>query len=90
MKTIVLSIFLSCLTTMTPGQVPTMVQDINVGINPSSVSPSGLYPWGGYLYFFADDSVHGSELWRYDELSPPTMVQDYFPGVTSIGGGPVM
>src|SRR5256885_13240712 len=43
-----------------------MVRDINPGS--TSASPVFLRVLGGSLYFFANDGVHGNEVWK---LSPP-------------------
>jgi hypothetical protein len=44
-----------------------MVKDINSTGGDSS-SPFYLTPAGNYLYFTADDGVHGTELWRTDGI----------------------
>jgi ELWxxDGT repeat protein len=45
--------------------------------------PQELVVVGGYLFFRADDGVHGRELWRTDGTPQGTaMVRDLFPGAT--------
>ncbi|HLW66159.1 MAG TPA: ELWxxDGT repeat protein [Gemmataceae bacterium] len=79
----------------TDGTVPgtTMVKDINpttsAGLTPVdpptpiSSDPSSLTVLNGKLYFFADDGVHGRELWVSDGTSAGTqMVEDINPGAT--------
>ena len=63
---------------------PSMVADINSGAY--SGAPSG-WDWdaesivyNNVLYFGANDGIHGTELWKYDGLNPPSMVADIYPG----------
>jgi ELWxxDGT repeat protein len=59
-----------------------MVKDIMPGTGSSSVSTNFmLTPLGNYLYFRANDNVHGTELWRTDGTEAgTTMVADLYPG----------
>jgi ELWxxDGT repeat protein len=41
--------------------------------------PSGFAVFNGKLYFSAQDSAHGFELWSYDEKSPAKLVYDLNP-----------
>ncbi len=60
-----------------------LVKDIGPG--PYSSYPERLVAFGGKLYFFADDSKTGSELWVSDgTVSGTTQVKDCIPG--SAGG----
>lgn len=52
-------------------------------INPSS-SPHTFVASGKYLYFVANDNVHGEELWRTNGTGGDTrLVKDIFPGPSS-------
>ena len=63
-----------------------LVKDIYPGIEPQfseagSSAPADLTAAGGLLYFFAEDGVHGGELWRSDGTAAGTfMVKDIRPG----------
>lgn len=52
--------------------------DIYPGFQTST--PMGLTTYAGHVYFYANDSVHGQELWRVNENSAPAMVADIHPG----------
>ncbi len=57
-----------------------VVSQINKSYSPS---PSNFTVYNDKLYFSADDSVHGSELWVYDGFNKPTMVMDLASGYQS-------
>jgi ELWxxDGT repeat protein len=67
----------------------TMVKDINQGGEGAcgESAPCGrLYPAGNFLYFEADDGVHGTELWRTDGSQAGTiLLGDVAPGPSSSG-----
>lgn len=58
---------------------PFMIKDINV--NEGDSTPEVLTKFGEKLLFFADDGIHGKELWVHDTNSEETfMVKDINPG----------
>ncbi len=66
-----------------------LVRDINTGFEssypegviPASSNIRNLTKLGAYVYFVADDGVHGEELWRTDGTTSGTrMVKDINPG----------
>ncbi|MCW3128156.1 MAG: hypothetical protein JWO03_3814 [Bacteroidetes bacterium] len=57
-----------------------LVSDILPG--PGSSNPYGFIVANNFLFFIADDSIHGSELWTTDGTTT-TMVVDINPGTTS-------
>ncbi len=52
---------------------------ITLGANPSS-SPAALTVADGFLYFTADDGIHGREVWRLDTQGNAYLVADCLPG----------
>jgi ELWxxDGT repeat protein len=58
-----------------------LVYDIEPGLLTSYPGPYVNY--ANKLYFAASNSANGSELWKYDGVTPPTMVQDLNPGLSS-------
>lgn len=43
-----------------------------------------LFDYGGSVYFFVNDNIHGYELWKSDgTLAGTSIVKDIYPGVTS-------
>lgn len=80
-----------------------MVKDIDstVGVNyPNSSNPSGFTLANGEVFFRAEDSVHGRELWKTDGTTAGTvLVKDIQPGradgvaeqtMFTIPGGPLL
>lgn len=61
---------------------PTMVFDINT--NPSiglhNSHPRHFIEYNGVLYFRATDELHGRELWGWNGVTDPEMIQDINPG----------
>lgn len=47
---------------------------------PPSSNPEQLYVFGDYVYFSADDGIHGRELWRIGLAGTPELVLDITPG----------
>lgn len=43
-------------------------------------NPGNLFVFNGVLYFTANDGVHGTELWRYDDINGVQLVADIYPG----------
>jgi ELWxxDGT repeat protein len=57
-----------------------MLKDINPG---GSSNPEGFTMVGSEVFFFADDGVHGEELWKTNGTTAGTvMVQDINPGAS--------
>ena len=65
-------------------QLAKQVKDINTGVSANSDpmnQPKGFTPFRGYMYFAADNSGSGRELWRTDGTPGGTeMVKDINPG----------
>ena len=80
-----LALALSLLATPTYAQQVELVEDINPGADDSSPGfLTGFVELGSYLYFRADDGVHGEELWRTDG-STTERVEDINPGADGLG-----
>lgn len=59
-----------------------LVKDINLGN--SSSNPSKKVAFNGYIYFIANDGVHGLELWRTDGTTAGTeLFKDFYQGLES-------
>jgi ELWxxDGT repeat protein len=60
---------------------PTLVKDIDETPAPYGSEPRALTLAGSYVYFSANDGVHGSELWKSDGTAAGTvLVKDVLPG----------
>jgi ELWxxDGT repeat protein len=77
MKKILLSLLLVCLVSILYAQPPHLVKDIWVGKGHSV--PQLFTAFKGKLYFFANDSTHGLELWSHDLAGTFTLVHDLNP-----------
>ena len=64
---------------MTTGVAGGDTQVIRSAENPGS-APTHLTVAGDHVYFAADDSVHGSELWRCSASGVVEFVGDFTPG----------
>lgn len=62
------------------------------GVNPPSTAPNSsnafnavslTYSVNNDIYFVANDGTSGSELWKYNVVSPPALVADINPGASS-------
>lgn len=64
---------------------PTMVFDINT--NPSiglhNSHPRHFIEYNGILYFRATDELHGRELWGWNGVTDPEMIEDINPGTAN-------
>ena len=47
---------------------------------PPSSDPRHLHVFDGYVYFSADDGIHGRELWRTDAAGEAELIADITPG----------
>ncbi|MFP5288603.1 MAG: hypothetical protein ACLGI9_22900, partial [Thermoanaerobaculia bacterium] len=73
-----------------PQTVPTLVRDINPGLNREERSgePQLFVEMGGIVYFHSFDPAHGQELWRTDGTAEGTwLLKDVLPGVASSYAG---
>jgi ELWxxDGT repeat protein len=86
MKRLILFLSAFCSTIMIQAQIPVMVQDINTS-SALNASPSIPYVYNGAIYFYANDSVHGTELWKYNEASPAALLSDITVGTAGSGPG---
>ena len=62
---------------------PTLVRDINPGLNPEEISggPMSFVEMGGIVYFQNFDPAHGDEIWRTDGTEEGTwLLKDLLPG----------
>lgn len=48
----------------------------NINAGSADSNPSSFYAYGGFLYFAATSGTTGSELWRTNGVSVPTLVKD--------------
>ncbi len=62
-----------------------MVKDIYPGSNTNfNFAPSGITFMNGEIYFSANDSIHGNELWKSDGTDTGTvMLAEIYPGLNS-------
>jgi ELWxxDGT repeat protein len=67
MKCTVLTLALVCFTLHLGAQAPTLVSDLYPG--PKDGNPENLVVYNNRLYFYASDSLRGSELWYVDSNS---------------------
>src|SRR4051812_18616288 len=75
---IIILLILSNRLILQAAQPASQVRDI---ATTGSAAPDELTALNGVLYFVANDSVHGNELWRSDgTLTGTTLVSDIFPG----------
>ncbi|MCS7161672.1 MAG: hypothetical protein RMJ19_14470, partial [Gemmatales bacterium] len=66
-----------------PRSLPSATLISNIHAGGSSI-PQNLVSFGGYVYFSADDGIHGRELWRTDGTAAGTqLVADLAPGSAS-------
>jgi ELWxxDGT repeat protein len=59
---------------------PTMITRMNTTPTQYARRPARFITYRNNLYFTGDDGTHGTELWRYDGVGQPYMVQDLYPG----------
>lgn len=63
---------------------PALFLDLNTAITPIASNPSGLTVLDSKVYFWADDGIHGNELWTSDGTSAGTkLFADLTPGPKS-------
>jgi ELWxxDGT repeat protein len=58
----------------------TMVMRMNTAPTQYARRPARFITYRNKLYFTGDDGSHGTELWKYDGVNQPSMVQDIYPG----------
>ena len=64
----------------------TLIKDINPGLGESD--PHTFIPFNGKVYFWANDIVHGDELWVSDGTTAgTTLVKDLYPGIQGSSSG---
>lgn len=64
---------------------PYLVKDVNPSVNlAGSSAPGSFFTLGGTTYFYANDGLHGSEMFKSDGTEAGTgLVKDLVPGVNS-------
>src|SRR3989304_1105863 len=67
---LILTAFLSCFSVQFSQDV-TLISDINPT---GSSNPLLFTVYNNHLFFRADDSIHGIELWKYDGVNQPVMI----------------
>lgn len=70
----------------TQAQTPQLVYDLLPGNADSSSYPTQLISFNNKLHFVAYTPIYGSEIWTYDGVNPPAVL-DVFPGPHSGASG---
>ena len=59
-----------------------LVKDINLGFTSSYVGFGNIVTCNDYIYFSANDGIHGQELWKSNGTQLSTvLVKDIYPGL---------